>query len=204
MVIRAVVFDVGGVLKLPLDTDWNQKWNARLNLQPEELWARLHAVGCNGILGTCTAAEWLDGLRQVTGVDQAQIDEYMADLWADYLGRHNAELSAYFGSLRPRFQTAILSNSFLGAREKEQAAYGFEDLCDFIIYSHEVGIAKPDPRIFALTCERLKLAPSEVIFVDDVEAYVAAARALGIHAIQFRDNAQVIAEIEACIQTNAG
>ncbi len=202
MAIKAVVFDVGGVLKIALDIDWNKKWNTRLNMQPEELWARLHRIGCNGILGTCTATEWIDGLRQVTGMDQAQIDEYMHDLWQDYLGTHNSELAAYFGGLRPRFQTAILSNSFLGAREKEQAAYGFEDLCDFIIYSHEVGLLKPDPRIFALTCERLGLAPSEVIFLDDLESYVAAARAFGIHAIQFKNNAQTIAEIEACIQAN--
>jgi epoxide hydrolase-like predicted phosphatase len=204
MAIRAMVFDVGGVLKYPPETDWNQKWNARLNLQPEELWTRLRAVGCNGILGTCTAAEWFDALCQITGMDEAQTDEYMRDLWADYLGTHNAELSAYFGGLRPRFQTAILSNSFLGAREKEQEAYGFEDLCDFIIYSHEVGLVKPDPRIFALTCERLNLAPFEVIFVDDLDPHIAAARGLGIHAIQFKNNAQIIAAIEACIHANAG
>jgi quinol monooxygenase YgiN len=35
--------------------------------------------------------------------------------------------------------------SFVGAREKEQAAYGFAERCDRIIYSHEAGLAKPDP-----------------------------------------------------------
>lgn len=203
MTIRAVVFDVGGVLKITLDTGNTQKWNTRLNLQPEELWTRLNGMGRNGLLGTCTAAEWLDGLREITGMDQAQTDEYMRDLWQEYLGTHNAELAAYFGGLRPRFQTAILSNSFLGAREKEQAAYQFEDLTDFIIYSHEVGLAKPDPRIFALTCERLGLQPSEVIFLDDVGPYVAAARSFGIHSIQFKNNLQAIADIEACIRANA-
>lgn len=203
MAIRAVVFDVGGVLKITPDTRRTVKWTARLNLQPEDLYARLRSMGCDGIRGTCTAAQWLDALREVTGMDQAQTDEYMRDLWEEYLGTHNTELAAYFGSLRPRFQTAILSNSLLGAREKEQAAYGFTDLCDFIIYSHEVGLVKPDPQIFALTCERLRLQPSEVIFVDDLEPYVEAARAFGIHAIPFKSNAQVIADIESCIQANA-
>lgn len=202
MAIRAVVFDVGGVLKITPDTGRSDKWTARLNLQPEDLYARLRSMGCDGIRGTCTAAQWLDALREVTGMDQAQTDEYMRDLWEEYLGTHNGELAAYFGSLRSRFQTAILSNSLLGAREKEQAAYRFEDLCDFIIYSHEVGLVKPDPQIFALTCERLRLQSSEVIFVDDLEPYVAAASAFGIHAITFKNNAQTIADIEACIQAN--
>ena len=51
----------------------------------------------------------------------------------------------------------ILSNSFVGAREREQAAYGFEDLVDEIIYSHECGMSKPDPGIHALACERLRV-----------------------------------------------
>jgi epoxide hydrolase-like predicted phosphatase len=203
MTIRAVVFDVGGVLKITPDTGRTDKWTARLNLQPEGLYARLRSLGLDGIRGTCTPEAWLGGLREITGMDQTQTDEYMRDLWEEYLGTHNTELAAYFGSLRPHFQTAILSNSFLGAREKEQAAYGFEDLCDFIIYSHEVGLLKPDPQIFALTCERLRLQPSEMIFVDDIEPYVEAARTFGIHAIPFKNNAQTIADIESCIQANA-
>jgi epoxide hydrolase-like predicted phosphatase len=203
MAIRAVVFDVGGVLKITPDTGRTYKWTVRLNLQPEDLYARLRSRGLDGIRGTCTPEAWLDGLREITGMDQAQTDEYMHDLWEEYLGTHNTELAAYFGSLRPRFQTAILSNSFLGAREKEQVAYGFEDLCDFIIYSHEVGFLKPDPQIFALTCERLRLLPSEVVFLDDIEPFVDAARGIGIHAILFKNNAQAISDIEACIQANA-
>jgi putative hydrolase of the HAD superfamily len=89
-----------------------------------------------------------------------------------------------------------LSNSFLGAREKEQAAYGFEDLVDDIIYSHEVGLAKPDRRIYALTCERLGLQPEEFIFVDDVAGHIEGARAFGIHSILFQNNGQTISEIE--------
>ncbi len=70
----------------------------------------------------------------------------MADIWREYLGTANTELIEYARQLRPRYRTGILSNSFVGAREGEQAAYGFEDLVDEIIYSHEAGMSKPDPR----------------------------------------------------------
>ena len=203
MAIRAVVFDVGGVLKVNADTGFVQKWQARFQMPFTDLFARLRIMWRDGDIGACTMEEWLAALREITGMDEAETDAYMRDHWINYLGTHNAELAAYFGSLRPRFQTAILSNSFLGAREKERDAYGFEDLCDFIIYSHEVGFVKPDPRIYALTCERLALPPSEVIFLDDVERYVAGAQAFGIHAFQFQNNAQAIADIEACIRANA-
>jgi hypothetical protein len=51
-----------------------------------------------------------------------------------------------------------VSNSFVGARDREQA-YGFEGLVNEIIYSHETGLLKPDPRIFAMICERLEVVP---------------------------------------------
>ena len=123
----------------------------------------------------------------------------MADIWREYLGTPNTELIDYARQLRPRYRTGILSNSFVGAREKEHAAYGFEDLVDDIIYSHEAGMSKPDPRIYALACARLGVRPGESVFVDDTDYCVAGAREVGMHAVHFRHNAQVIHEIEVLL-----
>ncbi len=203
MTIRAVVFDIGGVLEITPDTGWQDKWEKRLHLTLHEIDERLTRMGKNGALGTCSEEEWVQGLREVTRMDQAQTEEFMADLWHWYLGTLNAELAAFFSSLRPRYQTAILSNSFVGAREKEQERYRFHEMADQIIYSHEVGLAKPDKRIYALTCERLSVQPEEVIFLDDAQPYVIAALEHGIHGILFKENAQAIADIQSCIKANA-
>jgi putative hydrolase of the HAD superfamily len=125
----------------------------------------------------------------------------MADMWREYLGTANTELIEYARGLRPRYRTGILSNSFVGAREREQAAYGFEDLVDEIVYSHEAGISKPDPRIYALVCSRLNVRHDETVFLDDTGMCVAGAREAGIHAVHYRDNAQAIAEIEKLLAT---
>ena len=55
------------------------------------------------------------------GLDAAGVAELMDELWVEYVGRLNEELAEYFASLRPRYRTGILSNSFVGAREREQA-----------------------------------------------------------------------------------
>ena len=125
----------------------------------------------------------------------------MADLWREYLGTANTELIEYVRRLRPRYRTGIVSNSFAGAREMEQAAYGFEDLVDEIVYSHEAGISKPDPRIYALICQRLNVVPGEMVFVDDVGLCVAGAREAGMHTVRYHNNAQAIAEIETQLAT---
>ena len=135
-------------------------------------------------------------------MNQEQVEEYMREMWDWYCGRLNVPMADFFRSLRPRYQTAILSNSFVGARREEQQRYHFEEMCDLIIYTHEEGVAKPDPRIFELACKRLSVQPTEVVFLDDVEANVAAARELGIHAILFKDTTQAMADVQAVLMTN--
>jgi HAD superfamily hydrolase (TIGR01509 family) len=58
-------------------------------------------------------------------------------------------------------------------------------------------MSKPDPRIYLLTCERLGVRPAETVFLDDAELAVDGARAVGMQALLFEDNAQAIAAIEA-------
>ena len=161
---------------------------------------RLSAAGKDGAIGTCTEEEWLAGLGSATGMDQAQVDAFMRDFWDVYCGAPNTELIAYFKSLRPRYRTALLSNSFVGARREEEARFGFAAMTDLIVYSHEEGMSKPDPRIYECAWQRLGVQPHEMMLLDDVEPNVLAARECGIYAILFHDNAQAIAEIEACLR----
>ena len=196
MVIRAVVFDIGGVLEITPDLGIDRRWEARLGLPAGEMGQRMDDVWTGGALGAITLDDVHLALRDRLGLDEQQLTAFMADVWRQYLGTANTELIGYAHGLRPRYRTGILSNSFVGAREREQAAYGFEDLVDEIVYSHEAGMAKPDPRIYALACQRLGARAGETVFLDDTEQCVAGARDVGIHAVHYRDNAQAIAEIE--------
>jgi epoxide hydrolase-like predicted phosphatase len=201
VVIRAVVFDIGGVLEITPDVDVHQLWETRLGLSAREMSERMGDVWTAGGVGTITLDDVHQAMKDRLGLDDRQVGEYMADLWREYLGAANTELIEYVRRLRPRYRTGIVSNSFVGAREIEQAAYGFEDLVDEIVYSHEVGISKPDPRIYALVCQRLNVVPGEMVFVDDVGLCVAGAREAGLHAVHYQDNSHAIAEIETLLAT---
>ncbi len=65
-----------------------------------------------------------------------------------------------------------------------------------MIFSAEVGLAKPDRRIYELALEHLRVQPAEVFFVDDVQENVEAAQALGIAGIRFVNTEQTIADIK--------
>jgi epoxide hydrolase-like predicted phosphatase len=196
MTIQAVVFDIGGIFEITPDLGWGPAWESRLGLAPGELGERMNDAWRGGEIGTVSEAEVHQAARERLGLDEGQLAEFMADLWRDYLGTANTELIEYARRLRPRYRTGILSNSFVGAREREQAAYGFEDLVDELVYSHECGLRKPDPRSYALVCARLDAEAAQVVFLDDNEENVEGARLAGLHAVLYSGNAQAIGEIE--------
>jgi len=207
MPIRAVVFDIGGVLELDVielvDIGLDARWEECLGLQPGELDRRMEPVWRAGSLGECTEEDVHQEMGKRLGMDQEQVEEYMREMWDWYCGRLNVPMADFFCSLRPHYQTAILSNSFVGARREEQQRYHFEEMCDLIIYTHEEGIAKPDPRIFELTCKRLGVQPAQMLFLDDNQQNIAVACALDIHAILCRETEQAIAEVQTYLLAHA-
>jgi putative hydrolase of the HAD superfamily len=203
MAIEAVVLDIGGVLERTPETGWRDRWSARLGLPRAEFDARLAPIGRAGSIGEISLAEVERRLAAAYGLDDGTLAELMDDLWREYLGTLDEAVAAYFASLRHgpvRYRTGILSNSFAGAREREQAAYGFEHMCDVVVYSHEEGVLKPDPRSYAIVCERLGVAPERAVFVDNVAANVEGARAVGMQGILFASSAQAIGELRTLLR----
>ncbi|MGI8450326.1 MAG: HAD family hydrolase [Streptosporangiaceae bacterium] len=196
MSIQAVVFDIGGVLEVTPGLGVTGMWESRLGLAPGEISQRMTDVWRGGAIGTICEDDVHQAVMERLGLGEQQRAEFMSDIWREYLGSANTEMIEYARGLRPRYSTGILSNSFVGAREREQAAYGFEDLVDVIIYSHECGMSKPDPGIYARACERLQVGPAQMVFLDDHEPCVEGARQAGIHAVLYQDNAQAIRDIE--------
>ncbi|HEY6279094.1 MAG TPA: HAD family phosphatase [Streptosporangiaceae bacterium] len=193
MTIRAVIFDIGGVLEITPDLGIDRHWEGQLGLPAGEIGRRMDDVWRDGSIGLITLDEVHQAIRDRLGLDGQQLADFMDGLWREYLGTANTELIEYARGLRPEYRTGIVSNSFVGAREREQAAYGFDDLVDEVVYSHEAGMSKPDPRIYALACARLGVQPGETVFIDDAERCVTGARDAGLHAIQYLSNAQTIA-----------
>jgi putative hydrolase of the HAD superfamily len=203
MPIRSVVFDIGGVLERVDDFEavLGAAWRERLGMAAEEFMAALAAIDPDNLseTGQMSEAQWTARCAASLHLSRAQTEEFRADVWDWYCGELDAELMAFAASLRPHVRTAIVSNSADGARREELARYAFDDIFDPIIYSHEVGLAKPDPAIFELVCLRLDVAPDETIFVDDVPGHCEAARQVGMHAIRHRSTPQSITAITALL-----
>jgi putative hydrolase of the HAD superfamily len=194
---RAVIFDIGGVLEICPATGWATGWEERLGLAAGEIGRRCADVWEAGSIGQITEAQVHSEVAARLGLDPQQLDALMADLWDEYLGTPNDELISYVRSLRPRCRLGILSNSFVGAREREKDVVA---LVDEAVYSHELGFNKPDPRTFAAACASVRARPEDCLFVDDHAPNIAAAQAFGLHAVLFTGNAPAMAAIEAFLR----
>ncbi len=193
MTIKAVIFDVGGVPILPGERH-DRVWEARLKLPSSGLWNLIFTsdVEKQAVVGAITEREAWQQFAVMLNIDEDVLAELKHDFWAtEYF---NQELVQFARALRPRYRTALLSNAWSDARPEIDRKFGFVGNFDVPIFSAEVGLAKPDPRIYQLALNRLKVQPPEAVFIDDIVVNVDGARALGMHGIRFQSTQQVLTD----------
>jgi putative hydrolase of the HAD superfamily len=98
-------------------------------------------------------------------------------------------------------RTALLSNSW-GCDEYPRA--DFPGLFDTVVISGEVGMRKPEPEIFLHAAASLQLDPSECVFIDDVEANIAAAEACGMSGVHHVDAITTAAALQGLLSVPLG
>lgn len=90
-------------------------------------------------------------------------------------------------------RTALLSNAAGGGSVRRRLQGWFDDL----VFSGEVAAMKPEPAIFRLTADRLRLPPEACVFVDDAQVNVRGAVAVGMVGVRHESVAETVAELLA-------
>ena len=129
----------------------------------------------------------------------------MAELHQDLASREvwDSILIAHLRRLRGCARTAIVSNAWRGTRARMSRA-GMLDIAEEIVLSSEIGYAKPDPRIYTATLQRLAVSPGHALFIDDTAGHVTAAESLGITGHVYTSTVGTIARIEHFLQPKSG
>lgn len=196
MSIQAVIFDMGGVLLRSENESGRRKWEQRLGLAEGELADIVFnsPVSQRATVGQASDEDVWAHVAERFGLDGETLRQLRRDFWSG--DRADAELANFLRDLRPRYRTAILSNAWPGARRALAERWGLADAVDEMIISAEEGVAKPDAAIYRLAVRRLGVGLHEAVFVDDMAVNVEAARALGMHGVQFWSREQAIADVQ--------
>jgi epoxide hydrolase-like predicted phosphatase len=189
--IRAMIFDFGSVLVQMGDKAPRQALADQLGVPLKELYRLIFDSdsAARAMVGELTIEQHWQAVGEALGVSPDEIPAIKAQFWAaDWVNR---ELIDYIGALRPAYKVGLLSNAWNDLRQVLRERFGFDGLFDDLVISAEVGLAKPDPRIFHLAVQRLGVQPAEAVFVDDVLANVQAAQEVGLNAIHYQNNPQL-------------
>lgn len=198
MNIKAVFFDLGGVIVRTEYQTPRQRLAERLGMEYEDLVGLVFEspTAQKATVGKTTAAEhWvavMKRLKRPASETQAIRAEFFAGDFVDRV------LVDFLRSLRGRCRTGLISNAFddlrpFIVREK------FDDAFDHIIISAEVGAAKPDPKIYHIALEQARVEPKEAVFVDDLFENVEACEKVGMKGIHFKDPESALNQLKKMI-----
>lgn len=140
-------------------------------------------------VGEIDQRDWNDGFGRLLGIDP---DNLMArvlyDLYPAYDVLRMAKEARGAG-----IRTAVLSNSLGREPYDPYAAHDLYGVFDVVVFSADLGIRKPDPRIFDHTLALMAVTAGSCVFADDTEANLVPAQAMGmtvIHALDERETAR--------------
>ena len=198
MTIRAVFFDLGGVIVRTEYQAPRQRLAERLGMEYDDLVRVVFdsPTAVQATIGELTAAEhWTTVMRRLkrdAAETQAIRDEFFA---GDIVDRN---IVAFLRSLRGKYKVGLISNAFDDLRPfimKEK----FEDAFDRMIISAEVGAAKPGAKIYQIALEQFEVSPGESIFVDDVIDNIEGCQKVGIKGIHFKDPEAALQQVKALL-----
>jgi putative hydrolase of the HAD superfamily len=206
---KAVIWDFGGVFTSSPFEAFN-RYEAERGL-PHDLVRRINTVNPD-------TNAWARLERSELSAEEFDrvFDEEARALGHSIPGRDI--LAILSGSLRPRvvaafkqckakFKVGCITNnaptgkgpSMTSSAEKAREIAEVFSLFDHVIESSKAGLRKPDPRIYAMMCEALKVDPKTCVYLDDLGINLKPARGMGMATIKVTSEAQLLADLSAAV-----
>jgi FMN phosphatase YigB (HAD superfamily) len=194
---KAILFDLGRVL---VHFDFGRGYQALEKLggcSAAEIPKRLAPTGLverfeSGQVGS---RDFFEQFRRTLDLELEY--DHFCTIWSSIF-THALLPESMLEGLARRYRLVLLSNTNAIHFDMIRASYGhllrhFDDL----VLSYEVGAMKPQPEIYEAAIARARCLPGECFYTDDIAAYIEAAGALGIDAVQFQSREQLEGEMRA-------
>jgi glucose-1-phosphatase len=195
--LRAVIFDIGRVL-IHVDIQRVKSALAEgLPFTPEELWSAIEKDPRwpDWQEGRMSPRDWHLHLSKRFNLS---LDfEQFKNVWNSALDPNPIHRASLFAQLAKSHRLGLLSNTDPIHVEKLESTYDFFAYFPKAVrtYSCSIGASKPDPLIFREALRACRVCAEETVYVDDILAYVEAARRLGFIGVHFQSPAQLYAEL---------
>lgn len=186
MKIKAVFFDFGGVIQRTEYQAPRQQLAQRFGMEYEDIDNIVFnsPTAKQATVGEIPVNKHWEAVAKRLKVDKKEIEKVEAEFFAGDL--LDLSILEYLRSLRPRYVTGLISNAWSDMREY-LIRKKIDDAFEHLTISAEVGMAKPETKIYHLALEQAQVKAGEAVFVDDVLANIEACEAVGMKGIHFKD-----------------
>ncbi|MGD8406313.1 MAG: HAD family phosphatase [Anaerolineales bacterium] len=195
MTIHAVFFDWGGVIARTEYQAPRQHLAERLGMEYEDIVKIVFDSPSSdrASVGEISAEEhWAQvtkRLRRPASETETIRKEFFA---GDVIDR---EIVDYLRSLRSDYFVGLISNAWSDMRDYI-TGQKIEDAFEHMVISAEVGVMKPQARIYQIALEQAGVSPNEAGFVDDFYKNIEGCQAVGMHGIHFQNPEQAMNELK--------
>lgn len=206
--IKAVLFDVAGVLSVSY-THLMVERGIELGLNLERM--------AEVLLPIFAGAADTDSIGHQLERGEVSLDEFFASLGdletdaravldpdSEHFFGHGLEpeplMSAFVDELRVAgLRTGVISNTVREWHPAWERAIPPRDHFETVVFSADVGVRKPNAKIYLLALERMNLDPGEAVFLDDFAPMAQGARAAGLHAVEVKNHDDAIDEVRGLL-----
>ncbi len=198
MSIRFVFVDFGGVIVRTEDKGPRTRVAERLGMSDSDLEKIVFEseTARRASAGEIPEEVHWQAVSDVLGVSRQEADAVTDEFFSG--DRTNTVLLDFLRGLRPERRVGLISNAWAGLRQWI-TGQGYADVFDEMIISAEVGLLKPDARIYQLALQRLGARPEESVFLDDVLANVEGAQAVGMAGLHFTQPEKSLQELRVLL-----
>jgi putative hydrolase of the HAD superfamily len=197
MELQAVIFDYGEVLSGPPDQQAHRNLLAIAGVGEEAFEKAYWAHRLDYDADILNAQTYWQTVARDTGVrftakQIEQLTEQDAIMWMNL----NPAMLAWIPRIKQAgFRLGILSNMGDGVLDYLRPRFSWLSQFDWLTWSCELGVVKPDPAIYLHTVKKLNVSPERALFIDNLQKNIDGAEAIGLHAALFENVEQLQADL---------
>ncbi len=201
MNIKAIIWDMGGVLLRTVDGSYREKLAEKLGLPRKELEGIVFSSESShqaekGIIDADTHWKFV---RDYFKFSENDLVKFIEAFWAGDTMDH--QLVTYIDKLRPVYKTGLISNAWSNARSLVDGTHQFLYAFDEVVFSAEVGLRKPGLEIYLLMLHRLGLRGEQCIFIDDFPHNLIGAEKAGFQVLLFTNPTEVTDQLNKILKS---
>lgn len=202
--IKAVVFDIGGVLALSSYSPYLKKGHRslgvhkfmakKLKISLDQYFDSIDSTYTKSIEGKITKSKALTVISKNIGISKIKLEKLFTKAYKKKFSQNKKLYKLAFKLKKQGYKIAILSDQWHVSKEA-LVIKKYIKRFNVVVISCDVGMRKPNTKIYKFLLAKLKLPAKKCIFIDNQKWNLTPAKKLGIKTILFKNNKQLISDL---------